>query len=226
MVESLVHSIPGSASQRRPTNLLSYLFSPVAVPTSLRWAVSESLQRFSFRLELISKLATYRFHPEVVALGFTNGFSSGGGFSNYFKQPSYQAEAVASYLDKIGDKFSGDYNVSGRAYPDIAAQGVNYTIVWDGQVLNIDGTSASTPTAASIFTLLNDALISRGRPPMGFLNPWLYKKGYKAFFDVTSGSAIGCNTTGFEATEGWDAVSGFGTPVSRFIINYSCQAVH
>lgn len=47
---------------------------------------------------------------------------------------------------------------------------------------------------------------------MGFLNPWLYEKGYKAFTDVTNGSALGCNSTGFPATEGWDAVTGFGTP--------------
>ena len=31
---------------------------------------------------------------------------------------------------------------------------------------------------------------------------------------VTNGSSIGCNTTGFPATLGWDPVSGFGTPVS------------
>jgi tripeptidyl-peptidase-1 len=29
---------------------------------------------------------------------------------------------------------------------------------------------------------------------------------------VTSGSSIGCNSTGFPAAVGWDAVTGFGTP--------------
>ena len=65
---------------------------------------------------------------------------------------------------------------------------------------------------ASIFALVNDALIANGKSPLGFLNPWLYKKGYKAFVDVTEGNTMGCNTTGFSATAGWDAASGFGTP--------------
>jgi tripeptidyl-peptidase-1 len=39
-----------------------------------------------------------------------------------------------------------------------------------------------------------------------------YSEGYKAFMDIMSGSAAGCNTTGFPAREGWDAVTGFGTP--------------
>jgi tripeptidyl-peptidase-1 len=66
---------------------------------------------------------------------------------------------------------------------------------------------------ASIIALTNDALISSGKPPLGFLNPWIYSKGYKAFTDITSGANGGCNTTGFPVTKGWDAVTGFGTPV-------------
>jgi tripeptidyl-peptidase-1 len=78
----------------------------------------------------------------------------------------------------------------------------------------INGCSASAPTAASIVSLVNDALLAAGKPVLGFLNPWLYAGGYKAFTDIVNGSATGCNTTGFPATVGWDAVSGFGTPVS------------
>lgn len=77
--------------------------------------------------------------------------------------------------------------------------------------------SASAPTAASIIALVNDAMIAAGKPVLGFMNPWLYSVGFKAFTDVTNGSAIGCNTTGFPATEGWDAVTGFGTPVSSLL---------
>jgi tripeptidyl-peptidase-1 len=66
---------------------------------------------------------------------------------------------------------------------------------------------------ASIVALTNDALISEGKPPLGFLNPWLYSKGYQGFTDITSGVNGGCNTTGFPVTQGWDAVTGFGTPV-------------
>ena len=156
--------------------------------------------------------ATVGFNPEVAAYDPRNKFSTGGGFSNYFPQPKWQASAVKGYLHKIGDEFQGLYNKSGRAYPDLAVYGVNYTVIWNGTLRRVDGTSAATPTAAGIFALLNDALIARGKPTLGFLNPWLYKKGKAAFVDVTSGSAIGCNTTGFVATEGWDPVTGFGTP--------------
>ena len=134
--------------------------------------------------------------------------------SNYFPQPSYQTSVVEGYLAKFGSEYSNLYNKTGRAYPDIAAYGVNYTINYGGSFYNVDGTSASTPTAASVFTLINDALIAKGESPLGFLNPWLYKYGYEAFTDVTSGNTKGCNTTGFTAMKGWDPASGFGTPVS------------
>ena len=101
----------------------------------------------------------------------------------------------------------------GRGYPDIAAQGLYFQIVWNSTFEIISGTSASCPLMASIIALTNDALLSEGKPPLGFLNPWLYSKGYQAFTDITDGVNGGCNTTGFPVTKGWDAVTGFGTPV-------------
>lgn len=77
----------------------------------------------------------------------------------------------------------------------------------------ISGTSASSPLAAGIFSLVNDALLAAGKPALGFLNPWLYKKGYKGLTDIKNGSSYGCNGEGFPAVKGWDAVTGFGTPV-------------
>jgi tripeptidyl-peptidase-1 len=67
---------------------------------------------------------------------------------------------------------------------------------------------------SSILSLVNDALISSGKPPLGFLNPWLYSKGYKGFTDVVGGRADSCGTAGFPITKGWDPSTGFGTPVS------------
>ena len=161
--------------------------------------------------------ATKNFNPEVVAFDPRNNFASGGGFSNYFKRPKYQDDGhvITKYIKGLDGKFNGLYNKGGRAYPDIAAQGQHFVTIWDGTVTLLDGTSASTPTAAAILTLVNDALIAAGKPVLGFLNPWLYSKGYAAFTDILSGSAIGCNSDGFPATKGWDAVTGFGTPVSR-----------
>ena len=158
--------------------------------------------------------ATKNFAPEVVAYDARNGFVSGGGFSNYFPRPTYQRKVVGDYIASLGNQFGGLYNTTGRGYPDVSAQGFRFVTVWNGTIKILDGTSASTPTFAAVISLVNDALIADGKPPLGFLNPWLYKKGYKALTDVTMGSALGCNTTGFPAQTGWDAVTGFGTPVS------------
>ena len=161
--------------------------------------------------------------PWVTTVGGTQGylpevavqrFGSGAGFSNYFGMPDYQKSAVEGYFGKIGDLYAGLYNKSGRGYPDVAAQGNHDVIVWAGNVTTIGGTSASSPTFAAVIALVNDALIAAGKPVLGFLNPWLYGGGYKALTDITSGSSIGCNSSGFPAEVGWDAVTGFGTPVS------------
>ncbi|KAF2101914.1 subtilisin-like protein [Rhizodiscina lignyota] len=157
--------------------------------------------------------ATQQFAPEIVAFDQGNGFVSGGGFSNYFPRPSYQDAVVSSYTKSLNGQFQGQFNSSGRAYPDVAAQGQSFVVIWEGVPTLLDGTSAATPTFAAVIALVNDMLISQGKPPMGFLNPWLYQRGFEAMNDVTNGSAIGCNTAGFPAREGWDAVTGFGTPV-------------
>ena len=82
--------------------------------------------------------------------------------------------------------------------------------VQETTIASIYGTSASTPVFASIVALINDRLSVQGKPPMGFLNPWLYSTGKNAFTDITMGNnSIECNeeTAGFEATQGWDPVS-------------------
>jgi tripeptidyl-peptidase-1 len=154
-------------------------------------------------------------NPEVVAWDPVDDFSSGGGFSCYFPRPSYQDGVVPAYVATVDPSYDGLYNKNGRAYPDISS-GFHFITTWNGTDLWLDGTSASTPTASAVLSLVNDALISAGKPPLGFLNPWLYKGGGKAFTDITSGSALGCGVAGFEAGKVWDAVCGWGTPVCEF----------
>jgi tripeptidyl-peptidase-1 len=60
---------------------------------------------------------------------------------------------------------------------------------------------------AGIIALLNDYLLSRGKKPLGFLNPWLYGLGTVGMNDIKSGSNPGCGTEGFSAITGWDSVS-------------------
>ncbi|KAG9099641.1 hypothetical protein FS749_000774 [Ceratobasidium sp. UAMH 11750] len=156
--------------------------------------------------------------PYVTAVGGTRSIPevtvdfSGGGFSNYFKRPAYQATDVPLYLKKLGGAYSGLYNPKGRAYPDIAAQGVHFRVVVGGIDQYIGGTSASAPTVAGIIALLNDARLAKKLPPLGFLNPWLYTHGRSGLNDITKGSNPGCNTPGFNATVGWDPATGLGTP--------------
>jgi tripeptidyl-peptidase I len=152
-------------------------------------------------------------YPEVVARDSANSYVAGSGFSNYFPRPQYQDTVVLQYLGTVVKaQFKGLFNASGRAYPDLAAQSYRYITFINGSVHTLDGTSCSAPTVASIFSLVNDALIAKGKPPMGWLNPWLYRQGFPAFTDVVNGSATGCGGPGFAASKGWDAASGFGTP--------------
>ena len=167
---------------------------------------------------------TMNFSPEIVGFdppnndshSFAVGFSSGGGFSNYFKQPKYQSHVVNEYISDLKGEHNGLYNKHGRGYPDIAAHGAHVVAVWNDTEIHIDGTKCAISTA--VFSLVNDALIAKGKPPMGFLNPWLYKKGFVAMNDVTQGSSIGCDTNGFPAKKGWDAATGFGSPMFKKIL--------
>jgi tripeptidyl-peptidase-1 len=137
---------------------------------------------------------------------------SSGGFSNYWKMPSYQKDAVAAYLKQSGlPPLSRAYNISGRAYPDISAQATNFFVISGFPLPGVSGTSCASPTAAGIFSLLNDLRMQQGKSTLGFLNPFIYQHA-AAFNDITTGSSQGCDSDGWPAKKGWDAVTGVGTP--------------
>ncbi|GLB34136.1 putative tripeptidyl peptidase [Lyophyllum shimeji] len=159
--------------------------------------------------------------PFVTSVGGTQNvpeiavsrFFSGGGFSDYFPRPWYQDKVVEKYLKALPKgTYEGLFNPAGRGIPDVAAQGDRFRIWLRGVPRSIGGTSASAPTFAGIVALLNDVRLSHGQPPLGFLNPLLYSKAVSGFNDITIGHNSGCGTTGFNCTEGWDPVTGLGTP--------------
>eukprot|EP01051_Picozoa_sp_SAG22_P001589 SAG22_NODE_64_length_23238_cov_83.185566_2_plen_276_part_00 len=162
---------------------------------------------------------------------------SSGGFSTHFARPRYQDKAVSAFLstcaaDKTCPPAPGPlYNNSGRGFPDVAAVGWNLEYVINGKVGHVGGTSASSPVFAATLSLVNSARLAAGKPTLGWANPLLYSIGGTvssgAFRDVVQGANgcggayggcegavsadVGC--VGFNATAGWDPMTGFGTPV-------------
>ncbi|KAF7290878.1 Peptidase S53 domain-containing protein [Mycena chlorophos] len=178
-----------------------------ALPTTERIALDSSRARFPSSCPFTTSVGGTFLFPET-AVPF-----SGGGFSNYFARPSYQKAAVQKFLDGLAPgTYAGLFNTTGRAFPDVSAQSVNFTVWVGGEEFLIGGTSASAPAFAGFIALLNDARISKGQKPLGFLNPLIYGLDGKGFFDITTGNNPGCGTEGFNATVGWDAVTGLGTP--------------
>lgn len=157
--------------------------------------------------------ATQNFNPEVaVSVDGPGGFTSGGGFSNYFTMPKYQSQHVGRYLSNFRSDYDKLYNRNGRGVPDVSAQGAKYLITWQTRRVRVSGTSAAAPTFASVIALLNDYRLANSLPPLGFLNPWIHGEGYKALTDITVGNSAGCGTPGFPTAKGWDPVTGLGTP--------------
>lgn len=160
---------------------------------------------------------------EVVCAGDVGGMiTAGGGFSNGYGTAPFQKEEVERYIKRHTGHIPAEFfNRSGRGYPDLSALGSAYSVYVGGRLKGVAGTSASTPTVAAMVTLWNDRRLNAGKPPLGFLNPLLYriaKENASAFNDIVVGNnaasqegAYVCDYS-FRASSGWDAVSGLGSP--------------
>jgi tripeptidyl-peptidase-1 len=159
--------------------------------------------------------STWFQNSEDGAEGATTQFGSGGGFSYDFTTPSYQTSQVSGYLAKNPKTGSATFAQNGRGTPDVALLGQSFQVTVNKRTLGVGGTSASTPTWGAIISLLNEVCLSAsgGAKTLGFVNPLFYQNP-DAFTDITVGSnAIAQNkASGWNCTEGWDAVTGLGTP--------------
>jgi kumamolisin len=135
------------------------------------------------------------------------GGASGGGVSEIFPLPSYQANAKVP-VSVNPSRFKG------RGVPDIAGDAdpaTGYRIHVDGRDAVFGGTSAVAPLWAALIALINE----QNGKAVGFVNPALYTAGVtgKALNDITSG-ANGAFTAGL----GWDPCTGLGSPNGQAVL--------
>ena len=68
--------------------------------------------------------------------------------------------------------------------------GANYVVTIDGNFTLIFGTSASAPTIGSMITLINDARIEAGKPPVGFINPAVGVATFLVVCELTTSTRV------------------------------------
>jgi len=137
-----------------------------------------------------------------------NEGATGGGISDFFALPTFQAGTKVPPSANPG-------NHVGRGVPDVAGDAdpaTGYVTRVDGQPDVIGGTSAVAPLWAGLIARLNQKL----QTPVGYANPLLYGEAEKAgaFHDITSG-----NNGAYKAGPGWDACTGLGTPSGTGILS-------
>lgn len=86
---------------------------------------------------------------------------SGGGFSNVFAMPRYQAKALQTYMNRHAPPYGAErFNNSGlvRAFPDVSANGANYVTAVDGKFSLSYGTSGEFLLSCSLVTSVQTSL--------------------------------------------------------------------
>src|SRR5580658_2240404 len=130
--------------------------------------------------------------------------ATGGGVSNVFPLPSWQANANVP---------APSVSAGGRGVPDVAGDAdpdTGYQVLVDGQSLVIGGTSAVAPLWAGLIALNNQ----QNGKSAGFIQPQIYAaNASSAFNDIVSG-----NNGAFSAGPGWDACTGLGSPIGANLI--------
>jgi len=151
-----------------------------------------------------------------------NEGAGGGGVSDLFALPSWQATAgvPARAASSASDTVSESETVSasakaakagGRGVPDVAGNAdptTGYQVYADGKAQVVGGTSAVAPLWAALIARLAEATGQR----FGLIQPVVYAgvapgADVAGFRDITSG-----NNGAYAAGPGWDACSGLGSP--------------
>ncbi len=132
---------------------------------------------------------------------------TGGGISDLFDVPAFQANANLPASVNGGRK--------GRGVPDIAgdaAPASGYVVVVDGQTEVVGGTSAVAPLWAGLTALISQ----KATKPVGFLPDFLYSSiatNTALTAQITQGDNKPQGTqVGYPAGPGWNACTGLGRP--------------
>jgi kumamolisin len=146
------------------------------------------------------------------------GGATGGGVSACYDRPVWQNVHVVSL---------NDGSIDGRVVPDVTALAGPplYDLILLGQDKPNGGTSASTPLWAALIGRINALL----PPPkqQQFLTPLLYQngpdgqpRGASGCIDITTGKNVSRPEPGkgYKAGKGYDAVSGWGTPDGKKLL--------
>ncbi len=161
---------------------------------------------------------------EVAWKGPFGQSASGGGFSSLYRRPPYQ---------------DGVHGITSmRGVPDVSADAdhsTGMTLIFSNKskcmTTGAGGTSASTPLWGGVVALADQL----GGRHLGFVNAGIYRiatsRSYRAaFHDVTTGdntiSTSKGSVTGYEASPGWDPVTGWGSPNAQLLVPLLDKAVH
>ena len=130
--------------------------------------------------------------------------ATGGGVSAFFGLPPWQQGLDTTTVQ------GNVHPLSARGVPDVAANAdprTGYEVVVDGVQAVFGGTSAVAPLWAGLIARINTLTGRRA----GLVQPALYARE-SAFRDITRG-----NNGAYEASAGWDACTGLGSPVGARI---------
>lgn len=136
--------------------------------------------------------------------------ASGGGISGMFARPDHQRGLSGPSMESVWQAPGNDDDFVGRAVPDVAVNAGPYSIVIGGQDLDVSGTSACAPIMA--------ALLARVAEHDGSAPGWVVERIYdgagRGFTDIVDGDdRLAGAARVFAAGPGWDACTGWGTPV-------------
>ena len=135
--------------------------------------------------------------------------ATGGGISQQFREPIYQAFLPRSVQHELGG-FRGIPDVSWNADPRTPILIYLSLPVLTPGYYGIGGTSEGSPSWAGVVADL-DQLSGHG---IGLLDLSAYALGAsgRGYHDVTVGNNSLDNIPGYSAAPGWDAATGWGTP--------------